>query len=224
MTPVVIVVGADKGGVGKTTISRALLDYFEFNNKDPRAFDTESKKEGGVLMRFFPRRTEMVDLSISTGLMRVFDSLRTSPLTIIDIRAGLLLDSLQTLANIGFLEKARSGEIKIATLHVLDGSVAALDEIAEAAKLLSSERYYLVRNHINERSFFDWNEARSKTISGNIIDILKLDERASEAVDDCGMSYETFVKETDSDVLRGYVRYWLGRVYKEFDNKGINSL
>ena len=26
--PAVIVVGADKGGVGKTTVSRTLLDYF----------------------------------------------------------------------------------------------------------------------------------------------------------------------------------------------------
>jgi len=30
--PVVIVVGADKGGVGKTTVARTLLDYFSANN------------------------------------------------------------------------------------------------------------------------------------------------------------------------------------------------
>ena len=40
--PVVIVVGADKGGVGKTTVSRTLLDYFSANNIPTRAFDTES--------------------------------------------------------------------------------------------------------------------------------------------------------------------------------------
>ena len=38
--PVVIVVGADKGGVGKTTVSRTLLDYFSANNVPTRAFDT----------------------------------------------------------------------------------------------------------------------------------------------------------------------------------------
>jgi cellulose biosynthesis protein BcsQ len=27
--PVVIVLGADKGGFGKTTVSRTLLDYFD---------------------------------------------------------------------------------------------------------------------------------------------------------------------------------------------------
>ena len=40
MKPVVIMVGADKGGVGKTSISRALLDYFLRNNVLARAFDT----------------------------------------------------------------------------------------------------------------------------------------------------------------------------------------
>ena len=28
MKPTLILVGADKGGVGKTTVSRALLDFF----------------------------------------------------------------------------------------------------------------------------------------------------------------------------------------------------
>ncbi len=39
--PVVIVVGADKGGVGKTTVARTLLDYFSANSVLTRAFDTE---------------------------------------------------------------------------------------------------------------------------------------------------------------------------------------
>jgi hypothetical protein len=50
--PVVIVVGADKGGVGKTTVSRTLLDYFSANNVPTRAFDTESPR--GTLKRFHP--------------------------------------------------------------------------------------------------------------------------------------------------------------------------
>jgi Mrp family chromosome partitioning ATPase len=42
--PAVIVVGADKGGVGKTTIARALLDYLAANNVLTRAFDTETPR------------------------------------------------------------------------------------------------------------------------------------------------------------------------------------
>ena len=57
--PAVIVVGADKGGVGKTTVSRTLLDYFSANNVATRAFDTESPR--GTLKRFHPDVTEIVE-------------------------------------------------------------------------------------------------------------------------------------------------------------------
>ena len=35
--PVVVMVGADKGGVGKTTVARTLLDYFTAQHVPARA-------------------------------------------------------------------------------------------------------------------------------------------------------------------------------------------
>lgn len=40
--PAVILVGSDKGGVGKTTITRTLLDYYEAKRVPARAYDTEA--------------------------------------------------------------------------------------------------------------------------------------------------------------------------------------
>lgn len=226
MIPVVFIVGADKGGVGKTMVSRALIDYFTVANRQPRAFDTENKVAGGVLHRFFPNNTTVVNLAKSDGQVLVFDSVRTSPLTIIDIRAGLLLDSLETLSKIGFLDKAKAGELKIATLHVHDGSIAALDEIAVAAKTLSNERYYIVKNHINDRSFFEWSPERSASMNGGgtVIDIPNLDDLASEKVDDMGVGFEEFVRKTNSDVMRGYVNHWKTKVYAAFDGAGLGAM
>jgi 2-phosphoglycerate kinase len=42
--PAVFLIGADKGGVGKTTVARALLDYFGVRHVATRAFDTESPR------------------------------------------------------------------------------------------------------------------------------------------------------------------------------------
>ncbi len=42
--PAVIVVGADKGGVGKTTVSRTLLDYFSANNVQTRRLRHRSRR------------------------------------------------------------------------------------------------------------------------------------------------------------------------------------
>ena len=38
--PAVVLIGADKGGVGKTTVARTLLDYFAYRQVRARAFDT----------------------------------------------------------------------------------------------------------------------------------------------------------------------------------------
>src|SRR6202171_4257107 len=88
--PAVIVVGADKGGVGKTTVSRTVLDYFSANNVPTRAFDTESPR--GTLKRFHPDLTEIVDMTTTSDQMKIFDTLNSSSpsVTVIDVRAGLL--------------------------------------------------------------------------------------------------------------------------------------
>src|ERR1700733_13759890 len=86
--PVVIVVGADKGGGGKTTVSRTLLDYFSANNVPTRAFDTESPR--GTLKRFHPEITEIVDMTTTSDQMKIFDTLNgESPsVPVIAVAAG----------------------------------------------------------------------------------------------------------------------------------------
>ena len=53
----------DKGGVGKTTVARTLIDYFGAHQTPTRAFDTESPR--GTLKRFHPDMTEVVDVTRS---------------------------------------------------------------------------------------------------------------------------------------------------------------
>jgi hypothetical protein len=127
--PAVIVVGADKGGVGKTTVSRTLLDYFSANNVATRAFDTESPR--GTLKRFHPDVTEIVDISTTADQMKILDTLNAviPSVTVIDVRAGLLSPSLVSLRDIGFLDAAKAGEITFAVFHILGSSIASLDEI-----------------------------------------------------------------------------------------------
>src|SRR5216684_3792512 len=109
--PVVIVVGADKGGVGKTTVSRTVLDYFSANNVPTRAFDTESPR--GTLKRFHPDVTEVVDVTSVSDQMKIFDTLGNADakVTVIDVRASLLSSTLQALNDIGFIESAKKGPI-----------------------------------------------------------------------------------------------------------------
>src|ERR1700675_205030 len=163
--PVVIVVGADKGGVGKNTVSRTLLYYFDANNVHTRAFDTESPR--GTLKRFHPELTEIVDMTTTADQMKIFDTLNSSSpsVTVIDVRAGLLSPALASLRDIGFLDAAKSGQITFAVFHILGPSIASLDEIAETANFMLGAKYFLVKNFINNTQFFQWDQATYNAFS-----------------------------------------------------------
>src|SRR3569623_3270598 len=146
--PAVIVVGADKGGVGKTTVSRTVLDYFTANNIPTRAFDTEAPRS--TLKRFHPDVTEIVDVTTTSDQMKIFDSLNTAApnVTGIDVRAGLMSPTLVSLRDSGFLDAARSGQITFAVFHILGPAIASLDESAETANFMDCAKYFLVKNFI----------------------------------------------------------------------------
>jgi|SRR5262245_4339480 len=235
--PAVVVIGADKGGVGKTMVARTLLDYFARHQIRARAFDTEVPR--GTLKRFHPDVTDVVDINSVRDQMRIFDTVNSTEATIslIDVRAGLLSPTLLALRNIGFIEAAKRGEIILAVFHILGPSIASLDEIAETASYLGDAKYFMVKNSINNAHFFEWDEATHaayfKTVPNAIeITIPKLVEMATEQVELASVPFATFIANKKqsgeaasySFVLRGYVRHWLGNVWDEYDRVGLANI
>jgi hypothetical protein len=233
--PAVIIVGADKGGVGKTTVTRTLLDYFNARKIPTRAFDTEAPK--GTLKRFHPEETEVVDVTRIADQMHIFDTISDSTVTMIDVRAGLLSPTLTALRNIGFIDAAKKGQITFSVFHILGPSVASLDEIAETADFMADARYFLVKNFINNTHFFEWDQATYNSYFNRIKDaveltIPKLNEMACEQVELASVPYLSFIANKGpsgetaaySFVLRGYVRHWLGNVWAEYDRIKLTDL
>jgi hypothetical protein len=228
--PAVVLVGADKGGVGKTTVSRALLDYFIAHNIPTRAFDTESPK--GTLKRFHPDVTDIVDITSTSDQMKIFDTLASAEaqVTVIDIRAGQLSTTLRALRDIGFLDAAKKTQLTFTVFHILGPSIASLEEINETAAFMDDASYFLVKNFINNTTFFDWDPATYNSYFRKIKDaqeitVPKLNEMACEQVELASVPYVSFIANKGatgepaafSFVLRGYVRHWLGNVWAEFD-------
>ena len=233
--PAVIIVGADKGGVGKTTVTRTVLDYFSARKIPTRAFDTEAPK--GTLKRFHPDVTEVVDVTRIPDQMQVFDTISESTVTMIDVRAGLLSPTLTALRNIGFIDAARKGQIAFSVFHILGPSVASLDEIAETADFMADARYFLVKNFINNTHFFEWDQATYNSYFNRIKDAVeittpKLNEMACEQVELASVPYLSFIANKGANgenanysfVLRGYVRHWLGNVWAEYDRIKLTDL
>ncbi len=229
MKPTLILVGADKGGVGKTTMSRSLLDYFARKNVLTRAFDTENPR--GSLKRFYPDITEVIDLGNVAHQMKVLDTIESAnvPVTVVDFKAGNLTFALDLFERIGVLEASRRGDFNLGLVHVVGPSIASLDEIGEIQKYLPSMQYVLTRNAINETNFFEWDEPTTKKYFSAIpkaqeITIPKLNEMAYEQVDLSGVTFKDFIDNRGTDgqpakfsfVLRGYVRKWCNEIDSEY--------
>jgi len=232
--PSVVLIGADKGGVGKTTVARTLLDYFADHRVRARAFDTEVPK--GTLKRFHPEATDIVDINHVPDQMRIFDTVNSTEasVSLIDVRAGLLSPTLRALRNIGFIEAAKKGHISFVVFHILGPSIASLDEIMETAAYLGDGKYFMVKNFINNTHFFEWDEATYAAYFKRLPDAIeltvpKLPEMATEQVDLASVPFATFIanKKQGGDpasysfVLRGYVRHWLDAVCAEYDSVGL---
>jgi hypothetical protein len=235
--PAVVLIGADKGGVGKTTVARTLLDYFADRQVRTRAFDTEVPR--GTLKRFYPDVADVVDINYVPDQMRIFDTVNSTDasVTLIDVSAGLLSPTLRALRNIGFIEAAKKGHITFVVLHILGPSIASLDEIVGTADYLGDGKYFMVKNFINNTHFFDWDEATHAAYFERIPDaveitIPKLPEMAAEQVDLASVPFATFSanKKQSGDpasysfVLRGYVRHWLDTVWAEYDRVGLTDI
>lgn len=214
--PRIVIVGADKGGVGKTMLSRALLDYFAERSLSCRAFDTEAPT--GNLHRFHAA-SAIVDLSKSDDQMRVFDGLRATQITLIDIRAGLLSPTLAMLRELDFFDGIVEGRLAITVVHVIGGTQASFAEIESTTDIVAGAQHVLALNHINDASFSGF---RLPERIDCLIEIGKLNELAADHVDAVGASFRDFIAdEGRSTVMRGYVRAWLRRAFREFDKAGL---
>ena len=155
----------------------------------------------------------------------------------LDVRAGLLSPTLRALRDIGFLDAVKKGQLTFVVFHILGSSIASLNEIEDTSTFVGDSKYYLVKNFINNTSFFEWDQATHSSYFKKFKDaveitIPKLNEMAYEQVELASVPFLTFVANKGlkgeaanySFVLRGYVRHWLGNVWAEYDRIKLNDI
>jgi len=102
---------------------------------------------------------------------------------------------------------------------------------------MAGAKYFLVKNFINNTSFFEWDQATYASYFNRIKDateltIPKLNEMAYEQVEVASVPFLKFVANKGphdeaanySFVLRGYVRHWLANVWSEFDRIKLTDI
>jgi hypothetical protein len=199
------IVGADKGGVGKTFFARLLHDYLQRNNISTRVFDAEWP-DGG-LKRFIPS-AEIVDLTKSNGQMAVIDGVNPEVPTIVDLRAALLTPTLQLFEDTGLFDDAKRGYLRLVVCHVIGASAQSLGEVDKIISKLEGAKHLIIANNSN---------AQQINSASPHIQITELDEAAAVAVDQSALGFTSFIESSQSRLLRGKVAHWLRLSYEQLD-------
>jgi hypothetical protein len=233
--PLFILIGADKGGVGKTTVARALIDYIKACGAKVRVFDSETPD--GDLKRFHSD-ANIIDIGKVSDQMTIFDNLSTDLVTVVDVRANMLSPTLKALDESGMLDDVRNNKVKFAILHVIGNSVASLNEILTiAAKLGPGAQHFLVENAITETGLGELAEDSRyaealKKAEGVTIHVPRMTEIVCDKIQQLGVSFADFTREKTavgepspySRIQRGYAQTWLDKVWKEFARVGLGEL
>ena len=239
LVPVVIMVGADKGGTGKTHTCRALLDWLDERlppGSKTRVFDTQWPNGD---LRNFRLGVDIVNILNIEDQMIVFDNIEDVQATVVDVSAGHLFPSLETMDRAGLLRDVAKGDIRMIVMHVIGPTIASLGEVGEVMARIGggAVRHVLVKNHYNDTRYRVANDPRYaealKAAGPSTINIPQLVATATEEIQQQRVGFAQFIKGQDlmnqplpkknSRMLVGYTAKWLAEVWSEFERVGIEK-
>ena len=228
--PTLVFVGAQKGGVGKTTIARLLLHWLEENRRGHVAFDTEVPF--GSLVRFYKDKTEVVDIDDVAAQMRIFDAVygdASGSVFVVDLRAGYLYKMLDLLSDLRMLRDAQDGAFNIVFLHIMSGSLESIREVSETVDRFSGAKHIVVTNPANGVDLTDWESSQVRSNferdGGVELNMPALNRLAYNEIDRSGTTFSQFITNKRPDgsdavysyVLRGYTRDWVLKSMAQID-------
>lgn len=191
MVATVIFVGADKGGVGKSFLSRVAMSFLP---EGTRAVDMEARQ---TLSRYYPDALRL-DPDKTDDQMKLFDQLPA--VTLIDLPARTTTRTLKSLQRLGLLDDAKAKRIDIRLLQVLGPTTESIDEVTDAAAQLDDATHYTIKNMVSPNSqFFDFDEKLFRALNVRSLGTFPhLDDRTKEAVDARAQTFRAFVADTDN--------------------------
>jgi len=222
-------VGGEKGGVGKSVLSRILAQYYIDRNKPFTAFDGDLSH--GALVRYYGEYAKAVDISNFESADQIAEvTAKLGCDVIVDLAAQSSRNIDRWIAESGLVELADEIGLIVTLWHVMDDgsdSVRLLEKTLNTYG--SAPNYVLVRNHGRGSDFSLFNESKAKTTAesfgAQIIDIPKLHAGSMRKIDRIGASLWSAANNKDKSqgptlglLERQRVKVWLNKAYTQLDS------
>lgn len=142
----VYIVASPRPRVGKTLLSRLLIEFFRSSDRSVVAYDLNPRDP--VLAGYFPRLVRPIDIADTSGQMLLFDQLIGSePVThVIDLGYRPFEQFFAVMAEIGFVAEARRRMIEPIVLFITDSAPSTVRAYANLRQLLPDVSFVPVHN------------------------------------------------------------------------------
>jgi hypothetical protein len=226
-TQTIVFVGGDKGGVGKSTVARTLLEFYQQEKVPFVAFDGDDTNP--TLTRFH-KTAERLSTKTPKGFEPLMNNLEGGKgVQLVDLGAGTSIILNLFAEQTGFFEVAKAHGAKVTFLFVLAPSADSINLL----KILSEQHgnriaYVVARNNAIPGTWDLWEGSKTRVwvlsvLGGIELEIPILDAEAFALVDRKGLPWgEALHSKEVRLVARSYVFRWRQKVFAEFGKaKGL---
>jgi hypothetical protein len=219
-------VGGEKGGVGKSMVSRLLAQYFIDQQWPFVGFDTD--RSHGALMRFYADYASPVLADRYEALDRIIESAAEQPgrRVLVDLAAQTHEPLVRWMEESGVLDMANLSGFALQYWHVMDSGRDSVDLLTRLLDRFGQRLHYvLVLNQLRGDDFGILERsgqlARARALGASVITLKRLHDAAVQKIDAANTSFWAATNSTSAGgaglglMDRQRVKMWLNHAFAE---------
>ncbi len=226
--------GGEKGGVGKSVLSRLLAQYYIDRKVAFKVFDADLSH--GAMMRYYSDYSEPVDITRFDNADSIAEhTIEAGVDTIVDLAAQAARPLNQWVKETGLPELADEIGLKLFFWHVMDDGADSLqllnqllDDYGEHAEVVIACNYGRGNDfsHLQDPKIV----RKIEDVQARVIDIPALHAPAMRKIDHISASFWAAANNSDSSLgptlgllERQRVKTWVQKTYAQFDRLGLDK-
>ncbi|MES2599150.1 MAG: mobilization protein [Verrucomicrobiota bacterium] len=225
-------IGGEKGGVGKSVVSRVMAQYLIDHQFEFQGFDTD--RSHGSLLRFYTDYASPVVVDRYESLDMIVEAALSSPekRVLVDLAAQTHDSLVKWMDESGVLEMAGESGLVIKYWHVMDSGKDSVDLLKKLFDRFGSRlNYVLVLNQLRGDNFDIFNQSeerkRAYELNAQVIMLRKLHDAVINKIDALSTSFWAAKNRSDTHpsglgiLERQRVKMWLNHAYEQIEQVGV---
>jgi hypothetical protein len=228
----ILLIGGEKGGVGKSLVSRALAQYFIDCSVPFVGFDTD--RSHGALMRFYSDYASPILIDRYEALDHIVETAVEQPgiRVLVDLAAQTHAPLVAWMDDSGVLDLAQENDLRITYWHVMDTGRDSVDLLRQVLDRFQDRlNYVVVRNQLRGNDFSNLEKSglldRLSSLGGRVVEVKQLHQSVIQKIDAKDRSFWA-AKQSSAEYGAGLglmerqrLKTWMNHVFAEFNAAAV---